>query len=35
MGVAGRELAQARYSWGSIGRRLVEIYQSLVVPARA
>jgi phosphatidyl-myo-inositol alpha-mannosyltransferase len=35
MGVAGRELAQARYSWDSIGRRLVEIYESLVVPAPA
>jgi glycosyltransferase involved in cell wall biosynthesis len=35
MGVAGRELAQARYSWHSIGRRLVEIYESLVVPVAA
>jgi glycosyltransferase involved in cell wall biosynthesis len=35
MGAAGRELAQARYSWDSIGRRLVEIYESLAAPVPA
>jgi glycosyltransferase involved in cell wall biosynthesis len=30
MGLAGRRLAQERYSWDAIGRRLVEIYDSLV-----
>jgi len=29
MGLAGRELAQGRYSWPAIGTRLVEIYGSL------
>lgn len=34
MGAAGRALAQERYSWDRIARRLVEIYESLVpVPA--
>jgi glycosyltransferase involved in cell wall biosynthesis len=35
MGAAGRELAQTRYSWDSIGRRLVEIYESLAAPVPA
>jgi glycosyltransferase involved in cell wall biosynthesis len=35
MGTAGRELAQTRYSWDSIGRRLVEIYESLAAPVPA
>ena len=35
MGAAGRELAQTRYSWDSIGRRLVEIYESLAAPVVA
>jgi starch synthase len=30
MGVAGRRLAQERYAWDAIARRLVEIYESLV-----
>src|SRR5947209_6438207 len=29
MGAAGRELAQARYSWDAIARRLVGIYESV------
>lgn len=29
MGVAGRALAQERYSWEAIGRRLIEIYESV------
>jgi phosphatidylinositol alpha-mannosyltransferase len=29
LGAAGRELAVARYSWDDIGRRLVEIYETL------
>jgi phosphatidylinositol alpha-mannosyltransferase len=29
MGLAGRELAQERYSWDAIGRHLLEIYDSL------
>jgi glycosyltransferase involved in cell wall biosynthesis len=33
MGLAGRRLAQERYSWDAIGRRLVEIYDSLVTRA--
>jgi glycosyltransferase involved in cell wall biosynthesis len=35
MGAAGRELAQARYSWVSIARRRVEIYESLAAPVPA
>ena len=35
LGAAGRELAQARYSWDSIARRLVEIYESLAAPVPA
>ena len=35
LGAAGRELAQARYSWDSIARRLVEIYESLAAPVAA
>jgi hypothetical protein len=30
MGLAGRELAQGRYSWEAIGAHLFEIYGSLV-----
>jgi len=34
MGAAGRRLAQERYAWDAIARRLVDIYESLVaVPA--
>jgi phosphatidylinositol alpha-mannosyltransferase len=33
MGLAGRRLAQERYSWDAIGRRLVDIYDSLVTRA--
>jgi glycosyltransferase involved in cell wall biosynthesis len=29
MGVAGRRLAQERYAWDAIGRRLVEIYTAV------
>jgi glycosyltransferase involved in cell wall biosynthesis len=29
MGVAGRRLAQERYAWDAIGRRLVEIYSEV------
>jgi glycosyltransferase involved in cell wall biosynthesis len=29
MGVAGRRLAQERYAWEAIGRRLVEIYDAV------
>ena len=29
MGVAGRQLAQQRYAWDAIGRRLVDIYESI------
>ena len=35
MGAAGRELAHTRYSWDAIGRRLVEIYESLAAPVPA
>jgi phosphatidylinositol alpha-mannosyltransferase len=35
MGAAGRRLAQERYSWASIGRRLVDIYQPLAARAAA
>ena len=35
LGAAGRELAQALYSWDSIARRLVEIYESLAAPVPA
>jgi glycosyltransferase involved in cell wall biosynthesis len=34
MGTAGRVLAQERYSWASIAARLVEIYESVLTPAR-
>jgi glycosyltransferase involved in cell wall biosynthesis len=27
MGAAGRELAQSRYAWDAIARRLLEIYE--------
>ncbi|MEP7336027.1 MAG: hypothetical protein ABI717_09630 [Actinomycetota bacterium] len=30
MGVAGRRLAEDRYAWDAIARRLVEIYESLL-----
>jgi phosphatidylinositol alpha-mannosyltransferase len=33
LGVEGRRLAQERYSWESIARRLVEIYESVADPA--
>jgi len=33
MGVAGRQLAQAHYSWDAIGRRLAEIYDGLAARA--
>jgi glycosyltransferase involved in cell wall biosynthesis len=29
MGVAGRQLAQERYAWEAIGRRLLEIYEGV------
>jgi phosphatidylinositol alpha-mannosyltransferase len=29
MGVAGRELARARYAWDAIGRRLLDIYETV------
>jgi phosphatidyl-myo-inositol alpha-mannosyltransferase len=35
MGVAGRRLAQERYSWEAIARRLTEIYESILVRAAA
>jgi phosphatidylinositol alpha-mannosyltransferase len=37
MGAAGRELAQGRYSWDAIARRLIGIYSSVIggVPAPA
>jgi phosphatidylinositol alpha-mannosyltransferase len=35
MGVAGRELAQERYSWDAIARRLVDIYGSVIGDVRA
>ena len=34
MGAAGGLLAQERYSWASIAARLVEIYESVLTPAR-
>ncbi len=33
MGAAARALAEARYSWDDIGRRLLEIYERLAFPA--
>ncbi len=33
MGAAARALAEERYSWDDIGRRLLEIYERLVCPA--
>ena len=30
MGAAGRALAQERYSWDAIGRRLVGIYDGVI-----
>lgn len=33
MGAAARALAEARYSWDDIGRRLLEIYERLALPA--
>jgi phosphatidylinositol alpha-mannosyltransferase len=33
MGVAGRSLVQAHYSWDAIGRRLAEIYEGLAARA--
>jgi hypothetical protein len=27
MGAAGRELAQSRYAWDEIGRRLLDMYE--------
>ena len=35
MAMAGRRLAQERYSWETIGRKLLGIYESLVLPAAA
>jgi glycosyltransferase involved in cell wall biosynthesis len=35
MGVAGRRLAQERYSWEGIGRKLTEIYESIATPRAA
>ena len=35
MGAAGRRLAQQRYSWDSIGRRLFEIYEPLATRTAA
>jgi phosphatidyl-myo-inositol alpha-mannosyltransferase len=35
MGAAGRQLAQARYSWDAIARRLVGIYETITAPAAA
>ena len=32
MGVAARELAEERYSWERIGRRLIEIYEQVSAP---
>jgi glycosyltransferase involved in cell wall biosynthesis len=29
MGAAGRELAQSRYAWDAIGRRLLGIYEQV------
>jgi glycosyltransferase involved in cell wall biosynthesis len=29
MGVAGRRMAQERYAWDAIGRRLLEIYDTI------
>jgi glycosyltransferase involved in cell wall biosynthesis len=29
LGAAGRRLAEERYSWDAVGRRLLEIYESL------
>jgi phosphatidylinositol alpha-mannosyltransferase len=33
LGAAGRRLAQERYAWDAIARRLVEIYDSVLTPA--
>jgi phosphatidyl-myo-inositol alpha-mannosyltransferase len=35
LGAAGRRLAQERYSWDSVGRRLVAIYESVTAAAAA
>jgi mannosyltransferase len=35
MGAAGRQLAQARYSWDAIARRLVGIYETITPSAAA